>query len=167
MDEHVSAAGSSSYTPQAQWPELYRDVLHHLFTFLTLDEFSLAARTQKRWLAVAGSTKSRGEATCVVDTEQLVFLLTSPLRHHIRYLAFAKAMLGPIGSGFARIVALPQADFLALLPRLHEAMPHVASLQCNLHVDGEITEPQWPPSAISCGMCMSRRSSLGCPTSVS
>jgi hypothetical protein len=60
-------------------PELYRDILHVLFTFLSKNEFAFAARTQKRWLAAAISMKSHSDFLAL---QPLIIQRSNPCSPH-------------------------------------------------------------------------------------
>jgi hypothetical protein len=105
---------------------LYRDVLHHVFTFLELNEISLAARTHQRWLAAASAMKSRGEGLMIKEQWQYDALLTSLLRHHVTNLGL-------------------QSGSWEHLYLLSDAMPHLRELNSVLWLR-EGMPLRWPAS---------------------
>jgi hypothetical protein len=108
--------------------ELPRDVLHHLYTFLTLKEMALTARTQKRWLAGAISMKPRGDFFSLHP--QLVWdsVFTSPLRHHVASLSASSTQVQPL-ERFHRIV---------------DTMPHLTHLSASLLLQDGMPPLRWP-----------------------
>jgi hypothetical protein len=122
-----SGDGSSVRDPLAG---LYRDVLHHVCSFLTRKELAYTVRTQKRWLAAVSTMKSRSEAFTIRSAWQLDSLLTSPLRNLVRELH----------------VYCSQLQSVTHLHRIGDAMPHLRELGVTLNIDDDMAEPRWPPA---------------------
>jgi hypothetical protein len=125
-------------------PHLYRDALHHLYTFLTLKEMALTARTQKKWLAAADSSRPRvaekhfslaahhRQKYLVDDIWKFDSLLVSPLRHQILSLQIETEQHQS-----------PDHPYLTSL-----RMPHLTQLRFSLQVYAGMSEPRWPPLLI-------------------
>jgi hypothetical protein len=106
-------------------------VLHHLFTFLTLKDFCLAARTHQRWRSAAISMKPRGDFVSIREASQFDAVLDSPLRRHVTNLE----------------VFTERRQSVDELHQLGDSMhPHLTWLNFTLQVDHGLTGWRWPVS---------------------
>jgi hypothetical protein len=142
----ASAAVEAATSPQPpvkqlqhKSPSLYRDTLHHIFAFLTLQEVAQTAQAQKTWMATACSMKLRCSKFVLEDaadqqgTPMLSFdsLLRSPLRHH--FTSFVVS---------ARTLKTPHR-----LLHLRACVPHLTSLSFQLQLSSDKLpwDELWPP----------------------
>lgn len=136
--DELEANSVAAISGRAPASELYRDLLYHLFGFLTLSEFASAARTHHAWMSSAVSMSSRKDCVYLGRADLLSSLVSSPLRHHVTVLDCpseeeeADEFLSP-----ERITAMGRE------------MVHLAALTTGIQVSEGMGEARFPPDLTS------------------